>query len=111
MNFNHELINGVVLIHPLNKKVTLAHSVEFKEIILNSIESGSAKVVVDLTGVDFIDSTIIGVLILGLKKITAADGEIRLFGLGKTIEDAFILTKLNTRFKIFKTKEETLADF
>lgn len=111
MNFEHEQINGVFVIHPLNKKVTLAHSVEFKDLILKSIDAGNIKVVVDLTGIEFIDSTIIGVLVLGLKKISAANGEIRLFGLGKTIEDSFILTKLNTRFNIFKAKEEALANF
>lgn len=109
MNFEHEQINGVFVIHPLNKKVTLAHSMEFKDLILNSIDSGNVKIVVDLSGIEFIDSTIIGVLVLGLKKIAAANGEIRLFGLGKTIEDSFRLTKLNTRFKIFQTKEEALA--
>lgn len=111
MNFSQETINGIAIIRTELSKITLPDSVEFRELLLSIIDGGSNKILFDLSNVDFIDSTIIGLLILGLKKLSPTQGEIRFSGLTKSVEDTFILTKLNTRFKLFKTQDEAVSNF
>ncbi len=110
MNFSLSNVAGASIIRSELTKLTLPDSVEFKELLLSTIDAGNTKILIDLSLIDFIDSTIIGLFILGLKKLSGVGGELRFFGLTKTVEDTFNLTKLNMRFKIFKTEEEAIAN-
>jgi len=84
---------------------------ELKQKVLEELEDGAKKVVVDFTNTGYIDSSGLGVLVSLSKKIREQGGELRLAGLNEDLRTLFELTKLDTLFEIADTREEALQDF
>jgi anti-sigma B factor antagonist len=66
------------------------------------------RVVVDLEGVDFIDSAGLGVLLGGLKRARTDDGDLVLVATGKNVLKVFELTRLTRVFQIYSTRAAAL---
>jgi len=73
------------------------------------VAGGQARVVVDLSGVEFIDSSGLGALIGGLKVARQAGGDLRVAGAGTQITAVLQLTNLNRRLAPAATAEEAAA--
>ncbi len=84
---------------------------ELKQKVLEELEDGARKVVVDFTNTGYIDSSGLGVLVSLSKKIREQGGELRLAGLNDDLRTLFELTKLDTLFEIADTREEALENF
>ncbi|MFP3947621.1 MAG: STAS domain-containing protein [Gemmatimonadota bacterium] len=84
---------------------------ELKQKVLEELEDGARKVVVDFTDTGYIDSSGLGVLVSLSKKIREQGGELRLAGLNEDLRTLFELTKLDTLFEIADTREEALKGF
>ena len=84
---------------------------ELKQRVLDALEGGGRRFVVDFTKTGYIDSSGLGVLVSLSKKIREQGGELRLAGLNEDLQTLFELTKLDTLFAIARTPEEALADF
>ena len=74
------------------------------------VEDGAYHLVLDLTGVQFLDSTGLGVLVAGLKKVRAHDGSLELVCPGQRLLKLFRITGLINVFVIHDTVEAALAD-
>ena len=74
-------------------------------------QTNPANVVVDLTGVDFIDSTGLAVLVQGMKRCRQNRGDLRLCGLRQPVRIIFELTRLDRAMEIFGTRAEAVAAF
>jgi anti-sigma B factor antagonist len=70
-----------------------------------------AQVVVNLAGVDFVDSTALATLVSGMKRSRQVDGDLRLCGLRAPVRMIFELTRLDQAFEIFTLEEEAIAAF
>ena len=86
-----------------------ANRQELKQTILDALEGGDSKFVVDFSDTGYIDSSGLGVLVSVSKKIREAGGELSLSGLNEDLRMLFELTKLDTLFRIFDTKDEALG--
>jgi anti-sigma B factor antagonist len=73
------------------------------------IEDGGYQVIVHMEGVDFLDSTGLGVLVNGLKQVRAHDGWIDLVCTQGRILRIFKITGLNKVFKIYDSVAEAIA--
>jgi anti-sigma B factor antagonist len=69
------------------------------------------RLVVDLSGLDFIDSSGLAALVSGFKAASERGGSLRLCGLGRQVASVFALTRLDRVFEIFPGLEEALASF
>lgn len=81
---------------------------ELKQKVLEELESGERKFVVDFDKTGYIDSSGLGVLVSLSKKIREQGGELRLAGLNEDLRTLFELTKLDTLFKISDSRAEAL---
>ena len=72
-----------------------------KEALVEQIESGCSRIIVDLDGVGFIDSSGLGVLVGGLRRAKEQDGAIRLVCTRDNILKVFRITGLDKVFPIF----------
>lgn len=81
---------------------------ELKQKVLEELESGERKFVIDFSETGYIDSSGLGVLVSLSKKIREQGGELRLAGLNEDLRTLFELTKLDTLFKIEESREEAL---
>jgi anti-sigma B factor antagonist len=76
------------------------------------IASGRYRIVVDLTGVDFISSAGIRVLLSALKQTRRFNrGDVRLAGLGTKVKKAFDLAGLLSLFQVFESSVDAVGSF
>ena len=84
---------------------------ELKQKVLEELEKGARKFLIDFTNTGYIDSSGLGVLVSLSKKIREQGGELRLANLNEDLRTLFELTKLDTLFHIATNREEALASF
>ncbi len=77
----------------------------FKERLVSSVDDGCVHVVVDLERVDFIDSSGLGVLVSGLRRVKEQGGSIRLVCTRDHILKVFRITGLDRVFPIYATAD------
>jgi anti-sigma B factor antagonist len=70
--------------------------------------TSSAYIVVNLSGVNFIDSTAIGTLVQGMKRCRQQKGDLRLCNLQQPVRIIFELTRLNRAFAMFASEDEAV---
>lgn len=74
-------------------------AIQFKDQMRALTNEGPARVILDLTGVDFIDSSGLGAVVASLKQMRA-DQCLELAGLSTTVEKVFRLTRMDSVFTI-----------
>jgi anti-sigma B factor antagonist len=78
---------------------------EFSTRLNEAISAGTRGVVIDMSGVEFIDSTGLSVLLNGLRRVTRAEGNLSLVISNPTVLRLFEITKLDSTFDIQPTRE------
>lgn len=73
------------------------------------VAGGRYHLIVDLAGVEFLDSTGLGVLVGGLKRVRSHDGALRLVCTQEKILKVFRITGLTKVFPIHATLDEALS--
>jgi anti-sigma B factor antagonist len=74
---------------------------EFSGLLTGAISEGRTRMVLDLTDVEFIDSTGLSVLLNALRRVTRAGGRMALVCTNPTVLRLFEITKLDSTFDIF----------
>jgi anti-sigma B factor antagonist len=106
---NDEEIDGATHVIELGGEVDLYTAPEFKERMVQLIESGKKQIVVDLSQATFIDSTTLGVLVGGVKRLRPAGGSLALVCTDENITKIFEITGLDRVFPIHDSRDEALA--
>lgn len=75
------------------------------------IEEGKKNVVVDLSDVKFMNSSGLGILIGGLKKMNKAGGDLKICGATERIESLLMVSQLTKVFDNYETLDEALAAY
>ena len=103
--------NGVILVQVNLSRATLKEAEEFKTILMKDINDGKKKIVVDLSGCEFIDSTFLGTLVISLKKVTSIGGDIKLVGFKPAVRSMFELTRISKVFETFESTNDAVRSF
>jgi anti-sigma B factor antagonist len=82
---------------------------KLREKLISLVEAGSYQLIVNMEGVEFLDSTGLGVLVGGLKRVRAQDGWIDLVCTQSRILRIFKITGLNKVFNIYDSVPEAIA--
>ena len=70
---------------------------------------GKNRLIIDLSDVEYINSSGLGSLVGGLTTVLRSRGEMHLVGIGKNVAEVFRITKLNTIFPIHPSLSAALA--
>ncbi len=89
-------------------RIDAAMAIQFKEDMRRATETGCNRVVLDLGGVEFIDSSGLGAIVASMKQL-GAGRRLDLAGLQPVVEKVFRLTRMDTVFKLFATLDDALA--
>ena len=81
----------------------------FRERLVDLIANGNYHLVVDLQGVDFLDSTGLGVLVGGLRRVYPHDGSFQLVCTREGILKIFRITGLINVFSIHSSVEDAVS--
>ena len=82
---------------------------EFTQRLSAAIDSGKTAVVLDMSGVEFIDSTGLSVLLNGLRLVTQMHGRMALVCTNPTVLRLFQITSLDDTFDIFDDRAKAVA--
>jgi anti-sigma B factor antagonist len=112
MNFavTTEQLDGDAHVISLSGEVDLYTAPEFKQKLLDVIAQGASSVVVDFTNTTFIDSTTLGVLVSGVKRLRENEGQLSLVCNDRNITKIFEITGLDRVFTIYPTRSEAVAE-
>ena len=110
MNFDikTEQLDGDSYVIGLAGEVDLYTAPEFKQQLLEVISQGARNVVVDFSDTTFIDSTTLGVLVGGVKRLRSNDGQLALVCSDRNITKIFEITGLDRVFTIYGTRDDAL---
>jgi anti-sigma B factor antagonist len=103
--------NGEVTLVEVDGQLIVGNRQELKQKVLEQLDAGDRKFVIDFANTGYIDSSGLGVLVSLSKKIREQGGELRLSSLNEDLRTLFELTKLDTLFRIADSKEKALQGF
>jgi anti-sigma B factor antagonist len=90
-------------------ELDLATASEFSRPLFEAIDSGKTEVLVDLCDVVFIGSNGLATLLNGLRRLTRKGGRLAIATANPTVLRMFEITRTDTTFSIFPTRELALA--
>ena len=90
-------------------EVDVATVPRLREQLHGLVAQGSNKIIVNLDGVDFLDSTGLGVLVGALKRVRTHDGELALVCTQPRILKVFEITGLTKVFAIYDSVDEAVS--
>ena len=83
---------------------------QFREQLIQLVDQGQRSILVDLEGVEFLDSTGLGVLVGGLKRLRSHEGDLLLVCTQSRILKVFEITGLTKVFSIHESVDAAVAD-
>ena len=108
-SFSTEKVGNEVHVISLTGEVDLYTAPDFKQELLRVIGERPKHVVVDFTDTTFIDSTTLGVLVGGVKRLRPEGGQLSLVCSDRNITKIFEITGLDRVFTIYETRDEALS--
>lgn len=103
--------DGIFILEVKGKVMGGPDAQVFQDAIKDAISKDYKRFVFDLGGVDWMNSSGLGILIGGLTTIKNANGELRLANVTDKIKSLFMITKLVTIFDSYETIEDALQNF
>jgi anti-sigma B factor antagonist len=96
----------------ISGRITLGEgNVMLREIVQGLVEKGKTKIVLNLAGVDHIDSAGIGELVRSHTVVRRAGGQLKIANVGKKVQEMLKMTSLNAVFDIHQDEDSAIKSF
>ena len=106
INFTHQQNNGLLTLTLSGDLIGETGGTAIMEVANQSIADGIKKCVVDISGLRYINSSGIGVLITLLTKFRNKSGELYLMKPSESVQKLLVITKLNAIFNVIQSQSE-----
>ena len=108
MNLSSSTDQGIRVVTVNEARIDAAVALAFKDQMRDEIEDGPDIMVLNLSAVDFVDSSGLGAIVASMK--TMGPGRsLALAGLTPTVEKVFRLTRMDSVFAMYPTLDVALA--
>lgn len=111
MDIIEEIIDDVIVEIVNLDRATLSEAEELRSNVNEKISAGYNKMIIDLTSVEYIDSTFLGVIVNTLKKVAKMGGDLKLVGFKPAVRSMFELTRLFRVFESYSELQDALKSF
>jgi anti-sigma B factor antagonist len=103
---------GDVTVLDMSGKITIGEgSVALRSAIRRLLEEGKKKILLNLAGVGYIDSSGIGELVSSYTAIGKEEGQLKLLNLTEKLRDLLAITKLLTVFDVYESEADALNSY
>ena len=103
---------GDVTVLDMDGRITIGEgSVALRTAIRRLLEEGKKKILLNLGGVGYIDSSGIGELVSSFTAINKEQGQLKLLKLTQKLRDLLAITKLLTVFDTYDDEQEALNSY
>lgn len=106
-----EACNNDVHVVKVAGDLTAPYAPELKSTLCSMIEAGKTTLLVDMSGVGFMDSAGLGILVSCLRRVSEVGGVMKIACLQESPKRVFVLTRLNRVFEVFDDRETALESF
>ncbi len=104
--------HGKVTVLDLSGKITIGDGdIKLREAVNAQLEEGRKSILLNMSGVSYMDSAGIGELVACYKRATEKGAILKLLNPTGKVQDLLVLTKLQEIFEIFKDEREALTSF
>ena len=110
MQLAYEKRGRVIIVKPLEKRMDVSTTDDFKKQMETFIKEGQVLFVLDLSKVDFVDSSGVGAIIACLRML-GGKGDLVIAGVCEEVMNLFKLTRMDRVFQIFSSSDEALTGF
>ena len=107
MEIEHNKQGHVLIVNILSNRLDAQGADEFKEKMSGLISSGNRCIILDISKVDFVDSSGLGAMVSVFKMI-GEDGEMVICGPSEAAMRMFKLTRMNRVFRIFENEKNAV---
>ena len=101
----------VVVVDPVGKLTLSDSRTQLRDLIHVLSHTGHKKFLLNLAGVDYIDSDGMGELVRCYSAVRQRGGEMKLAQLNQRVADLLRITRLNTLFEIYSEEQDALRTF
>jgi anti-sigma B factor antagonist len=108
LKLGHHAQDGIEVID-VQGEIDMYTAPRLRELLIDLVSQGSYRLVVNLDKVGFLDSTGLGVLVGGLKRVRAHDGSLDLVCTQQRILKILKITGLTQVFGIYQTVDQAIA--
>ncbi|HTJ50954.1 MAG TPA: STAS domain-containing protein [Cyclobacteriaceae bacterium] len=108
MTFSHEIKDNVLIIRLTGDLIGENNGMGILEVVNGSIHEKVTRCIIDISGLRYINSSGIGVLITILTKFRNKGGEVYLMKPSESVQKLLVITKLNAIFQMVQSEEEVL---
>jgi anti-sigma B factor antagonist len=105
-----EEVNGIRIVTLSERNVDAVNAAGVKERLLALLQPGQ-RVIIDITSLEFVDSSGLGVLLSALRLVSADGGDLKLAGATKSLRAILELVRFHRVLDILNTREEALRAF
>ena len=102
---------GIVIFDLTGRLVVGPSTNQFREALSTALAEGSFNIILNLKGVEYIDSTGLGALVLCFTQCQKAGGALKLLNLNRREMELLLLTKLTTVFDVFNDEQDAVNSF
>jgi len=111
MNIVEQIYGDIIVEFIKFERATVKEADLLKENLAKAIGLGIKKIIVDLSEVEYIDSTFLGVLVSALKRVSKEKGDIRLIGFKPAVHAMFELTRMFRVFQSYSDLHKAIKSF
>jgi len=101
-------LDDVVILDPSGKITIGEGTIMLRDHIKKALDAGDRKFLLNLTDVDYIDSSGLGELVSSFTTVRSRGGQLKLLNLTRRVRDLLQITKLLTVFETFESEPEAL---
>ena len=103
---------GDVTVLDMSGKITIGEgSVSLRAAIRRLLEEGKKRILLNLAGISYVDSSGIGELVSSYTAINKEGGQLKLLNLTQKIQDLLTITKLLTVFDVYENEADALNSY
>jgi len=103
---------GDVQVLDCSGKITLGEgTMAIRNTVREALKNGGKKIILNLSDVNYIDSSGIGELVSTYTTVTNQGGQLKLLNLTKKIQELLQITKLLTVFSVYDSEQKAIASF
>ncbi len=101
-----------IWIFDLKGRLTVGEEVsKLRKTLNDTVAAGHTRIILNLAGVDYIDSTGLGTLVIHYTRLKKADGFLKLLNVNRRNIELLVLTKLTTVFELFNDEQDAVNSF
>jgi anti-sigma B factor antagonist len=103
--------NGIQILELSGKIIGGPDATKVNDKLHEFVEGGMTKIVADLSQVNWMNSSGLGILISALTTVKNSGGELKVAAATEKIKNLLTITKLTKVIKLYDTVEDAMADF